>query len=210
MWYRQFLGVANAQIPSTLLLLRNKLSECLFDPRWKQKWRDRHPENVMTVSQLIHLQFFPKNLLRETWETWQERAGCSVTLCLCRNTYCCYVAASNQLRFSSKGLQKWIPEHTGDDPPEKYRQVLDDIVSIKSTNRVFRTMDHSVATYVEIKRTILTLIYLKGKLRIMEITYTYSICEFCFLSMFCCVVMCLLLHYVLINFSLIRFLRVFL
>ena len=68
-------------------------------------------------------------------------------LCVCSKTYCCYDSNSNKYNFSSKGLNKRTLEDCGDGPMAKYRKVLDEFINIKSTNRSFRTVQHSVATY---------------------------------------------------------------
>ena len=73
-------------------------------------------------------------------------------LCLCSKTYCCYDSNSNKYKFSSKGLSKRTLEDCGDGPMAKYRKVLDDFFNITSTNRCFRTVHHSVATYEQTKK----------------------------------------------------------
>ena len=73
-------------------------------------------------------------------------------LCLCSKTYCCYDPKSNKYKFSSKGLNKTTLEDCGDGPMTKYRKVLEDAVNVTSTNRGFRTMKHSVATYEQTKK----------------------------------------------------------
>ena len=40
----------------------------------------------------------------------------------------------------------------GDGPMSKYRQVLDEAVNLKSTNRGFKTINHAVATYEQTKK----------------------------------------------------------
>ena len=76
-----------------------------------------------------------------------EEFRCSRMLCLCSKTYCCYDRKSNKYKFSSKGLKKRTLEDCGDGPMSKYRKVLEEAVNVISTNRGFRTMKHSVATY---------------------------------------------------------------
>ena len=66
-------------------------------------------------------------------------------LCIYRKTYCCYDTVSNSLNFSSKDLNKWILEQSGDGFPEKYRKVLDDAVNNTLKNNSFRAKDNSVA-----------------------------------------------------------------
>ena len=43
-------------------------------------------------------------------------------------------------------------ENCGDGPMSKYRKVLEEAVNVISTNRGFRTMKHSVATYEQTKK----------------------------------------------------------
>ena len=71
---------------------------------------------------------------------------------LCSKTYCCYDSKSNKYKFSRKGLSKRTLEDCGDDPMAKYRKVLDEVVNVTSTNRGFRTVHHSVATYEQTKK----------------------------------------------------------
>ena len=68
-------------------------------------------------------------------------------LCLCSKTCCCYDAFSNKNKFSSKSLNKRMLEDCGDDPMAWYRKVLHESIKVTSTNRGFRTVHHSVATY---------------------------------------------------------------
>ena len=72
--------------------------------------------------------------------------------CLCSKTYCCYDKQTNKHKFSSKGLNKKTLEECGDGGPMlKYRKVLEEAVNVTSTNRRFRTIQHSVATYEQTK-----------------------------------------------------------
>ena len=73
-------------------------------------------------------------------------------LCLCSKTYCCYDLTSNKLKFNSKGLNERVLEQSGDGPLEKYRRVLNEKLNVRSNNRGFRTYNHSVATYQQIKK----------------------------------------------------------
>ena len=127
-------------------------------------------------------------------------------LCLSSEFCCCYDTTSNKLNFSSnkQGLNRPVLERSGDGPLEKYRKVHDEAVNIKSTNRVFRRKDHTVATHKQTERG-LSYFYAK---RIVEDdaihTHTHLICGFNFhLLDF---VLYLLLHYVLLYFSWIRLL----
>ena len=56
-------------------------------------------------------------------------------------------------KFSSKGLNKRTLEECGDGGPmATYRKVLEEAVNVTSTNRGFRTIQHSVATYEQTKK----------------------------------------------------------
>ena len=85
---------------------------------------------------------------------FKEEFRCSEKLCLCSKTYCCYDRKSNKYNFGSKGLNKRTPEDCGDRPMSRYRKVLEEAVNVTSTNRGYRTMKHSVATYEQTKKGI--------------------------------------------------------
>ena len=73
-------------------------------------------------------------------------------LCLCSKTYCCYDVTYNKPKFSSKGFNRRVLERNGDRPLEKYQRVLNEKVNVTSNNRGFRTNNHSVATYEQVKK----------------------------------------------------------
>ena len=75
-------------------------------------------------------------------------------LCLCSKTYCCYDVVSNKIKFSSKILNKRVLEQSGDRPLEKYRRVLNEKVNVISNNRGFQTINRSVATYDQVKKSL--------------------------------------------------------
>ena len=85
---------------------------------------------------------------------FKEEFRCTEMLCLCSKTYCCYDVTSNKLKFCSNGLNKRVLEQTGDGPLEKYRRVLNVKINVTSSNRGFRTNNHSVATYEQVKRVL--------------------------------------------------------
>ena len=72
-------------------------------------------------------------------------------LSLCSKTFCCYDNKSDKMKFSKKALNKRVLEESGDGPMKKYRKVLDDAINLTSTNRVFRTINHMVATNEQTK-----------------------------------------------------------
>ena len=82
----------------------------------------------------------------------QEFYMCSLnSSCLCSKIYCCYDKHTNKHKFSCKGLNKRPLEDCGGGPTSKYRKVLEESVKLTSTNRGFRTTQHSVATYEQTK-----------------------------------------------------------
>ena len=83
---------------------------------------------------------------------FREEIRCSEKLCLCSKTYCCYDRKSNKYKFSSKRFYKRTLEDCGDGLMWKYRKVLEEAVNVSSTNRGFRTMKNSVATYEQTKK----------------------------------------------------------
>ena len=83
---------------------------------------------------------------------FKEEFRCTEMLCLGSRTYCCYDVTSNKPKFGSKGLNKRVLEQSGDGPLEKYRRVLNEKVNVTSNNRGFRTNNHSVATYEQVKK----------------------------------------------------------
>ena len=78
---------------------------------------------------------------------------CAEMLCLCSKTYCCYDERTNKYKFSSKGLNRITLEECGDGTTmSKFRKVVEHAVNVTSTNRGFRTIQHSVATYEQTKK----------------------------------------------------------
>ena len=73
-------------------------------------------------------------------------------LCLCNKTYCCYDVTPNKCELITEGLNKLELEQSGNGALEMYRRVLDENVNITSSNRGFRTNNHTVATYEPAKK----------------------------------------------------------
>ena len=83
---------------------------------------------------------------------FKDEFRCAEVLCLCSKTYFCYDKQTNKHKCSSKGLNKGTLEECGD------RKVLEEAVNVTATNRGFRTIQHSVATYEQTKTDCLTFI----------------------------------------------------
>ena len=83
---------------------------------------------------------------------FKEEFRCTKILCFCNKTCCCYDRKTNKYKFNSKGLNKITLEDCGDGPMTKNRKVLEEAVNLTLTNRRFRTMKHSVATYEQTKK----------------------------------------------------------
>ena len=83
---------------------------------------------------------------------FEEEFRCTEMIRLCSKTYRCFDQSIEQIKFSSKGLNKRPLEESGAGNLEKYRRVLDEKTNVQSTNRGFRTIQHSVCTYEQTKR----------------------------------------------------------
>ena len=81
-----------------------------------------------------------------------EEFRCTVMLCFCSKTKCCYDSNANKYKCNSNVLNKRTLENSGDGPMAKYRKGMDEFVNLTSTNRGFRTVHHSVAAYEQIKK----------------------------------------------------------
>ena len=123
----------------------------------KQKLRSNDCVDSFTADAVAN--FFPRTCCVKRKQhdkrepgLYKEEFRCTEMLCLCSKTYCCYDVTSNETKFSSKGLNKRVLEQSGDGPLEKYRRVLNEKVNVTSNNRGFRTNNHSVATYEQVKK----------------------------------------------------------
>ena len=91
---------------------------------------------------------------------FKEDFRCTEMLCLCSKIYCCYELKIKKCMFSCKELNKRALEDSGECPMTKYRQVLDEAVNLMPTIRGFKTINHAVATYEQLKKE-LSYFYLK-------------------------------------------------
>ena len=142
-----------------LALAEKELVDCIrteMKAEWEQL-RSKDFTDSFTAAAVGN--FFPrmccdKHKKQEKRESgvFKEEFRYSEMLRLSNKTHYCNGKTSDKLKFSSKGLNKRILEQTGDGPLEKHRKVLDERVNIKSTNRGFRTKDHTVVTYEQTKR----------------------------------------------------------
>ena len=142
-----------------LALSEKELYDCIREES-KAEWKLRRTEdckNNFTANATT--KFFPrtcctKHIKHDKREPglFKEEFPCTERLCLCSNTYCCYDSNSNRYKFSSKGLNKRTLEDCGDGPMAKYRKVLNEFNNVTSTNRKFRTVHHSVATYEQTEK----------------------------------------------------------
>ena len=145
---------------SLYLALSEGNSEDIFLPEKRNEWkaiRSRDCTDSFTANATGS--FFPRTCCsahkkhdKREPGLFKEEFMCTKMLCLCSKTYCCYDRKSNRYKFSSKGLNKRTLEDCGDGPMSKYRKVLEDAVKVTSTNREFRTMKYSVATYEQTKK----------------------------------------------------------
>ena len=142
-----------------LALSERELYDCIREES-KAEWsllRTKDCEDDFTANATTN--FFPricctKHIKHDKREPslFTEVFRCTERLCLCRKTYCCYDSNSNKYKFSSKNSNKRTLEDCGDGPMAKLRKVLDEFVNVTSTNRGFRSVQHSVATYEQTKK----------------------------------------------------------
>ena len=142
-----------------LALSEKELEDCII-PEKKSAWdllRSKDCNDSFAANATDN--FFPRTCCAKHKKhdkrepgLFKEEFRCTEMLCLCSKTYCCYDTITNKYKFSSKGLNKRTLEDCGDGPMSKYRQVLNDGVNVSSTNRGFRTNQHTVATYEQTKK----------------------------------------------------------
>ena len=83
---------------------------------------------------------------------FKEEFRCTDMLCLLSKTYCCYDVVLKEFIFSSKCLNKRVLDWSGYGLLDKNRRVLDERVIVRSINKGFRTNNHAVATYEQLKK----------------------------------------------------------
>ena len=151
-----------------LALGEKELEDCIRSEKRAEWQRLRSNDCVNNSTADAVAKFFPreccvKHKQHDKGEPglFKDEFRCTKILCLCSKTYCCYDVTSNKLKVSSKSLNKRVLEQSGDGPLEKYRRVLNEKVNVTSNKRRFRTNNHSVATYEQIKKG-LSYFYPKG------------------------------------------------
>ena len=82
----------------------------------------------------------------------KEEFRCTEKLCQCNKTNYCYHVTSNKFKFSSKSGNKRVLERSGDGDWKSIRRVSNENVNVTSNNRGFRTNNHSVATYEQVRK----------------------------------------------------------
>ena len=145
---------------SLILALAEKELEDCIRPEMRAEWqRLRSNDCVDSFTADAVASFFPRTCCVEHEQhdkrdsgLFKEEFRCTEMLCLCGKTYCCYDVTSNKPKFNSKGLSKRVLKQSGNGPLEKYRRVLNEKVNVTSNNRGFRTNNHSVATYGQVKK----------------------------------------------------------
>ena len=142
-----------------LALAENEQEDCI-KPEMKTEWQSlRSNDCVDSFTADAVANFFPRTCCVKHKQYDKRESGpfkgefkFTEMLCLCSKTYCCYDVTSNKPKFSNKGVHKRVLEQSGDGPLVKYRGVLNEKVNVTSNNRGFRTNNHSVATYEQVKK----------------------------------------------------------
>ena len=146
---------------SLYLALSEEILEDVILPEKRAEWdqlRSRDCNDNFTANATDN--FFPRTCCnvhkkhdKREPGLFKEEFRCAEILCLCSKTYCRYDKQTNKHKFSSKGLNKRTLDECGDGGPmAKYRKVLEEAVNLTSTNRGFRTIQHSVAKYEQTKK----------------------------------------------------------
>ena len=142
-----------------LTLAEKELEDCIR-PEMRAEWQSlRSNDCVDSFTADAVANFFPRACCVKHKQHDKREPGlfkgefrCTEMLCLCSKTYCCYDVTSNKFRFSSRGLNKHVLEQSGDGSLKKYRRVLNGKVNVTLNKRGFRTNNHSVATYEQVKK----------------------------------------------------------
>ena len=142
-----------------LALAEKDLEDCIR-PEMRAEWQMFQSNDCVdnfaahAVANLFPRTCFVKHKQHDKTEPglFKEEFRCTEMLCLCSKIYCCNDVTSNKLKLGSKGLNKRVLEASGDGPLEKHRRVLNETVNVFSNNRGFRTNNHSVATYEQVKK----------------------------------------------------------
>ena len=145
---------------SLYLALAEKQLEDFIKPEMRVEWQTfRSNDCVDSFTADALAKFFPRTYCikhkqhdKRELGLYKEEFKCTQMLRLCSKTYCWYEVTSKKLKFSSKGLNKRVLEQSGDGPLEKYGRILNEKVNVNSSNRGFRTNNHSVATYEQVKK----------------------------------------------------------
>ena len=99
-----------------------------------------------------HVVAFTRNTINESLDSSKKSLGVRRCYVFCSKTYCCYNNKSGKMKFSSKGLNKRVLEESGYGLTEKQRKVFDEAINLTLTNRGFRTINHTFATYEQTKK----------------------------------------------------------
>ena len=142
-----------------LALSEQELYDCIREES-KVEWeRMRTEDSKDDFTANATTNFFPRTCCTKHKKHDKREPGlfkvefrCTEMLCLCSKTYCCYDSNSIKDKFSSKRLNKRALEDCGDGPMAKNQKVLDEFINVTSTDRGFRTVHHSVATYEQTKK----------------------------------------------------------
>ena len=82
-------------------------------------------------------------------------------ICLCCESYCCFVESADKIKLSSEGQNTRTIENSDTGQQEKNRWVLGPKMIVQSTNHFSRTLQHSVCT-CEQTRPRLSYLYTKS------------------------------------------------
>ena len=115
----------------------------------------------------VHAALFTKSMTDENMDYSKKNfAVLNCCACAARRITVMIVRATN-LNLLAKDSTKDLLEDIGDRPMSKYRRALHEAVTLKSTNRRFKTSNHLVETYEQTKKVSVTFTR-KGKYLMIE------------------------------------------
>ena len=171
-------------------LAEEELEDCIRLER-KAEWqtlRSNDCVDIFTADTVAN--FFPRTCCVKHKQHDERERGLfkeqfrrTEMLCLCSKTDGCNDVSSNKLKFISKGRNKRVLEPSGDGPLKKYRRVLNEKARVTLNNRGFRTYNHSVATYEQVKKSLSYFNPIEWT-RLMEFTLNRPIFKIFFHSFF--------------------------
>ena len=144
-----------------LVLAKIVVEDCIKTEMRAEWQRLRSNDCVNSFTSDALLSFFPRKCCVKHKQHKKRGPGlfieefrCTEMLFLYSEAYCCFGVTSIKPKFSSKDLNKRVPEWRGHGLVEKYRRVLNGKVNVFWNDTRFWTNHHSVATYEQVNKSL--------------------------------------------------------